>query len=66
MVGKMMTKEELLKEIARLESLNDIWATELHAFDSLMKQVGFSSGIETVKQTALALQKEMKEKGPLF
>jgi len=50
-----MTKVELLKKMARLESINDYLATELGYVDHLMRLVGFSDGLETVKVTAQEL-----------
>ena len=50
-----MTKKDLLKEVARLESVNDHLLTELSQTDQLMRLVGFKDGIETVKTTALEL-----------
>ncbi|WP_068468685.1 hypothetical protein [Candidatus Protochlamydia phocaeensis] len=50
-----MTKKDLQKEIARLETLNDHLLTELGYIDQLMRLVGFKDGVETVKVTALEL-----------
>lgn len=47
-----MTKAELQKKIAKLESLNDIISTELHQIDDMMRKIGFSNGLQTVKSTA--------------
>lgn len=47
-----MTKAELIKKIAILESVNDQLYTELVDVDRLMRLVGFDGGLETVKQTA--------------
>lgn len=47
-----MTKEQLLKKIAILESVNDQLSTEVSYVDHLMRLVGFSNGLETVKVTA--------------
>lgn len=47
-----MTKSQLLKKIARLESINDQLATEIAYLDKLMRIVGFIGGLETVKATA--------------
>lgn len=47
-----MTKAELLKKIAVLESVNDQLSTEVTYIDELMRLVGFSNGLETVKLTA--------------
>jgi len=50
-----MKKIDLLKKIARLESSNDHLLTELGYVDHLMRLVGFSKGLETVKITAQEL-----------
>lgn len=47
-----MTKADLIKKIAMLESLNDQLYSELVDVDRLMRLVGFEGGLETVKQTA--------------
>ena len=52
-----MTKTELIKKIAILESINDQMYSELCEVDHLMRLVGFDGGLETVKSTA----KEMCE-----
>ena len=54
-----MTKAQLMKKIAILESINDQLSTEVTYVDSLMRLVGFATGLETVKATA----KEIIEKG---
>lgn len=51
-----MSKQELLKKIANLESLNDQLYTELCDLDRLMRGVGFSNGLATVKETARELK----------
>lgn len=47
-----MTKVQLLKKIALLESVNDQLSTEVSYIDHLMRLVGFSDGLKTVKLTA--------------
>lgn len=47
-----MTKVQLQKKIALLESINDQLSTEVTYIDQLMRLVGFSNGLETVKLTA--------------
>lgn len=47
-----MTKAQLLKKIAVLESVNDQLVTEVDYVDHLMKLLGFSEGLATVKATA--------------
>ncbi len=54
-----MTKDQLLKKIAVLESINDQLSTEVSYVDHLMRLVGFSQGLTTVKATA----KEIIDKG---
>lgn len=56
-----MTKNQLLKKIAVLESINDQLSTEVEYVDSLMRLLGFSEGLLTVKSTA----QEIIEKGYL-
>lgn len=47
-----MTKTQLLKKIAYLESVNDQLSTEVVYVDHLMRLIGFSEGLVTVKATA--------------
>jgi hypothetical protein len=47
-----MTKAQLLKKIAVLESVNDQLMTEVSYVDDLMRMIGFSDGLRTVKATA--------------
>ncbi len=56
----MSTKKDLEKKVAHLESINDQLTTELSYVDRLMRKVGFSHGLATVKATA----REIYEKGP--
>lgn len=51
----MATKEQLLKKMAKLESMNDQLLAELSYVDQLMRSVGFANGLETVKATAKEL-----------
>ena len=54
-----MTKAQLLKRIAYLESINDQLSTEVSYLDELMRHIGFAEGLLTVKETA----KEIIDKG---
>lgn len=60
MVGKAkgapMTKTEIERKIAGLESINDQLISELAYVDKLMRDIGFSHGLETVKATAEEIQ----------
>jgi len=52
-----MTKKDLMRKIAILESVNDQLVTELETIDHLMRLVGFAYGIETIKATAQEIVK---------
>lgn len=52
-----MEQMELNNKIAYLESLNDQLEAEICEIDSLMRQVGFSHGIATVKATVEELMR---------
>lgn len=56
-----MTKKDLIKKVAQLESVNDHLITELSYIDHLMRSVGFSGGLETVKLTAKELFEAEKD-----
>lgn len=56
-----MTKAQLLKKIAYLESVNDQLITEVNYVDHLMRMIGFTGGLEGVKATA----QEILDKGYL-
>lgn len=56
-----MTKLEIEKKIARFESINDLLSTRIAEIDEMMRKIGFSNGLQTVKLTAL----EIIEKGLL-
>jgi hypothetical protein len=47
-----MTKAELLKKVAVLESINDQLTTEVEYVDRLMRLLGFSEGLLSVKSAA--------------
>lgn len=52
-----MTKKDLMRKIAILESVNDQLVTELENIDHLMRMVGFACGLETIKATAQEIVK---------
>lgn len=47
-----MTKAQLMRKIAILESVNDQLKTEVDNIDNLMRLLGFSEGLESVKRSA--------------
>lgn len=55
-----MQKEQMLKRISELESLNDQMLTELRYLDALLIEVGFEEGIKTMKVAANELLQEGK------
>jgi len=55
-----MQKEQMLKRISELESLNDQLLTELRYLDALLIEVGFEEGIKTLKVAAHELLQEGK------
>ena len=54
----MATNEELNRKMSQLESTNDQLLAELSYVDQLMRTVGFTNGLETVKATAIELIKQ--------
>jgi hypothetical protein len=56
-----MTKKDLIRKVAHLESVNDHLLTELGYVDRLMRLVGFTGGLETVKVTAQELYESERE-----
>jgi endonuclease III len=51
----------LEQKLARLETMNDQLETELTSLDELLRRVGFSNGIATVKATASEILVERKK-----
>lgn len=47
-----MNKEEMLKKISELESVNDQLTAEIRYLDKLLKEVGFEEGLKTLKFAA--------------
>ncbi len=54
-MGSSKREEELLKKLAELEFANDQLVSELGYLDSLMRSIGFTDGLATVKATAREL-----------
>ncbi len=51
----MMNKEEMLKKISELESINDQLQAEIRYLDHLLREVGFEEGLKTLKFAAQEL-----------
>lgn len=56
-----MSKEQMLKRISELESINDQLQTEIRFLDRLLRQVGFDEGLKTLKFAAQELLEQDKE-----
>jgi hypothetical protein len=50
-----MKQPDLVKKIAKLESINDQLAAELHYLDKLARALGFAEGLKTLKSAALEM-----------
>lgn len=53
-----MQDKQLLREIAKLEFEHDQLLAEMEYIDKLLRRVGFSDGLETVKWAAKDLVEE--------
>lgn len=51
----MSNEQRLLQKIAQLEFEHDQLEAEIQYVDKLLRSVGFTNGLETVKVTALEL-----------
>ncbi len=58
-----MKNKDLLKKIAKLESLNDQIAAELNFLEHLAKALGFAEGLKTLKAAALEMLEADQKKG---
>ena len=54
-----MNKNEMIKKIAHLESVNDQLLSEIEYLDKLSKSLGFEKGLESLKSAAQELLDEM-------
>ena len=50
-----MTEKQLLKKIAKLETINDQMAAELHYLEKLARALGFAEGLKTLKAAAIEM-----------
>lgn len=57
----MEDKQKILKEIAHLESLNDMLFTEIKYLDKLLRLSGFPNGLESLKSTAEDMLEDEEE-----
>jgi hypothetical protein len=57
----MLTKEQMLKKISELESINDQLQAEIRYLDQILREVGFEEGLKTLKYAA---QELIEQDGP--
>ncbi len=57
----MNSKEEMLKRISELESMNDQLISELRYLNQLLKEVGFEEGLKTLKEAAKEMLDQDRE-----
>jgi hypothetical protein len=50
-----MNDQDLLKKMAKLESINDQLVSELNYLESLTRSLGFAEGLKTLKEAALEM-----------
>jgi len=59
-------KKDLIKKIAKLESINDQLVAEIEYLDHLVRQIGFEQGLTTLKSAALEIIHEDEIEEPPF
>ncbi len=57
-----MNNKNLLKKIAKLETINDQLAAELNYLEQLAKALGFAEGLKTLKAAALEMLESDQKK----
>ena len=57
-----MKQRELLKKIAKMESINDQLAAELNYLEYLARALGFAEGLKTLKAAALEMLESENKK----
>lgn len=50
-----MKQKDLLKRIAKLETVNDQLAAEIQYLEKLTRALGFAQGLKTLKEAALEM-----------
>lgn len=56
-----MTKAQLMKKIAKLESIQDQLVTELEMLDQELRRIGFENGLKTMKAAAFEIANALSE-----
>ena len=58
----VMKKQNLLKKLAKLETINDQLSAEIHYLEKLTRALGFAEGLKTLKSAALEMIEADKKK----
>ena len=61
-----MKKKDLIKKIAKLETINDQLVAEIEYVDLLARQIGFEDGLKTLKSAAIEILEEEDIEEPPF
>ena len=61
-----MKKKDLIKKIAKLETINDQLVAEIEYLDHLVRQIGFEQGLTTLKSAAIEIINEDEIEEPPF
>ncbi len=59
-----MKDNDLLKKVAKLETINDQLSAELNYLDGLTRALGFAEGVKTLKAAALEMLEADAKKKP--
>ena len=58
-----MKHKDLLKKLAKLETVNDQLAAEIHYLERLTRALGFAEGLKTLKAAAIEMLEAEHKKG---
>ena len=58
-----MKNKDLLKKLAKLETVNDQLAAELNYLERLTRALGFAEGLKTLKAAAIEMLEAENKKG---
>lgn len=58
-----MKSKDLLRKIAKLETINDQLAAELNYLQRLTRALGFAEGLKTLKAAAIEMLEAEQKKG---
>lgn len=58
-----MKHKDLLKKLAKLETVNDQLAAEIHYLEKLTRALGFAEGLKTLKAAAVEMLEAEAKKG---